>query len=194
MPPHFDYGCTSWYPLMSKVLKTKLQIAQNKCKRFRLKLLPLSHISPSHFRKINWLPVERRVELCSSTNIFKHWKGIAQSYQNEMFMPLLNNYNARSQVALNIPLCRTTKGQKSMPFFGPKIWNKLSTNIKAAGTIASLTQPLKFLVSCKSAQYFFDFSFFYYYFCYSFIYLIFDSWLFFTIFLWVHTSRGTQMK
>ena len=56
-----------------------------------------------------------------------------------MFMPLLNNYNARSQVALNIPLCRTTKGQKSMAFLGPKIWNKLSTNIKAAGTIASLT-------------------------------------------------------
>ena len=26
---HFDYGCTSWYPLLSKSLKTKLQIAQN---------------------------------------------------------------------------------------------------------------------------------------------------------------------
>ena len=28
--PHFDYGCTSWSPLLSKTLKTKLQIAQNK--------------------------------------------------------------------------------------------------------------------------------------------------------------------
>ena len=27
----FVYGCTWWYPLLSKVLKTKLQIAQNKC-------------------------------------------------------------------------------------------------------------------------------------------------------------------
>ena len=46
--PHFGYGCKSWYPLFSKALKTKLQIAQNK-----LFLLgaPTGHISPSHFRK-----------------------------------------------------------------------------------------------------------------------------------------------
>ena len=30
------------------------------------------HISPFHFKKINWLPVERRVELCSSTTAFKY--------------------------------------------------------------------------------------------------------------------------
>ena len=29
--PHFDYGCKSWYPLLSKALKTKLKVAQNKC-------------------------------------------------------------------------------------------------------------------------------------------------------------------
>ena len=51
--PHFDYGCTSWYPLLSKALKTKLQIAQNKCIRFCLELPPQGHISPSHFRKMN---------------------------------------------------------------------------------------------------------------------------------------------
>ena len=32
--PHFDYGCTSWYPVLSKTLKIKLQFAQNKCIRF----------------------------------------------------------------------------------------------------------------------------------------------------------------
>ena len=51
----------------SKALKTKLQIAQNKCICFSLELPPHGHTSPSHFRKINWLPVERRVELCTST-------------------------------------------------------------------------------------------------------------------------------
>ena len=25
--PHFDYGCTSWYPVLAKALKTKLKIA-----------------------------------------------------------------------------------------------------------------------------------------------------------------------
>ena len=74
------------------------------------------HISPSHFRKINWLPVEHRVELCTSTTVFKYWKGIAPSYLNDMFMPSLNNYNTRLQMAFDIPLCRTNKGQKVCHF------------------------------------------------------------------------------
>ena len=106
---HFDYGCTSWYPLLSKVLKTKLQIAQNKCIHFCLELLPRGHISPSHFRKINWLPVERRVELSISTTVFKYWKGIAPSYLNDMFMPSLNNYNTRSQMALDVEQIKDKK-------------------------------------------------------------------------------------
>ena len=53
----------SIYLYTSKALKNKLHTVQNKCIRFCLKLPPRSHLSPSHFRKINWLPVERRVEL-----------------------------------------------------------------------------------------------------------------------------------
>ena len=32
--PHFDYGCSSWFPLLKKNLKRKLQKTQNKCIRF----------------------------------------------------------------------------------------------------------------------------------------------------------------
>ena len=60
--PHFDYGCSSWFPPLKKNLKLKLQKAQNKCIRFCLNLRPRSHINPPHFRKINWLPVSDRVE------------------------------------------------------------------------------------------------------------------------------------
>ena len=112
--PYFDYECTSWYPLVSKLLKTKLKIVQNKCIRFCFKLPLRGHINPSYFRKINWLPVESRAELrtsTTSTTVFKYWKGITPSYLNDMFMRLLNNYNIRSKTVLDIPLCRTIKGQ-----------------------------------------------------------------------------------
>ena len=128
--PHFLYGCTSWYPLLCKALKTKLQIAQNKCIRFCLEIPPRCHINPSHFKKINWLSVKRRVELCTSTTFFKYWKRIAPSYLKDMFMPSLNNSNTRSQKELDMSLCRTIKGQNSMSLFGPKIWYKLSLKIK----------------------------------------------------------------
>ena len=42
-------------------------------------------------------------------------------------------------MALDIPLCRTIKGQNSMSFLGPKIWNKVSSKIKAAATTSSFT-------------------------------------------------------
>ena len=64
--PHFDYGCTSCYPFLSRALKTELQIAQNKWIRFWLELLSRGHINPFHFRKINLLPVEIGVELCTA--------------------------------------------------------------------------------------------------------------------------------
>ena len=46
-------------------------------------------------------------------------------------------------MALDIPLFRTNEGQKSMLFLGPKIWNKVSSNIKTAATTSSFTHRLK---------------------------------------------------
>ena len=59
-------------------------------------------------------------------------------------------------MALDIPPCRTNKGQKCMSFLGPKIWNMLSSNIKAAATTASFTHSLKkkFLKNCNSEQFY----------------------------------------
>ena len=62
--PHSDYGCSSWFPLLKKKLKLKLQKAQNQYIRFSLNLPPRSHIDPFLFRKINWLPVNDRGEYC----------------------------------------------------------------------------------------------------------------------------------
>ena len=59
-------------------------------------------------------------------------------------------------MTLDAPLCRINKGQKSMSFLGPKIWNMLSSNIKAAATTASFTHSLKkkFLKNCNSEQFY----------------------------------------
>ena len=112
-----------------------MQIVQDKFSCFCLELTPRGHINSLHFWKTNWLPVERRAELCTSTTVFKYWKEIAQSY--------VNNYNTRSHMALDIRLCRGNKGQKSMSFIGPKIWNKVSSVIKTAVTTSFFANHLK---------------------------------------------------
>ena len=106
-------------------------------------VLSRGNINPPHFRKTNWHPIERRVELCTSNTVFKFRKGIAQSHLNDMFKPSLNNYNTRSQMALDIPLFRRIERQKSMSFLGAKIRNKLSANIKTAATTNSFMHHLK---------------------------------------------------
>ena len=60
--PYFYYGCSSWFPLLKKVLKIKLKKARNKIIRFCLNLPRRSRIDSSHFRKLNWLPVTDRIE------------------------------------------------------------------------------------------------------------------------------------
>ena len=60
--PHFDYACSTWYPNLNVKLKKTLQIMQNKCIRFYLKLDKMHHISEEDFKTINWLPVDQRVQ------------------------------------------------------------------------------------------------------------------------------------
>ena len=78
--PHFDYGCSSWFPLFKKNLKLRLQKALHKCIHFCLSLPPISHINPSQFRKINRLPVSDRLEYCIANTVLKYWNVIVPGY------------------------------------------------------------------------------------------------------------------
>lgn len=51
---YLDYACTSWYTGITKGLKDKLQICQNKLIRVILKLHPRSHLLPDHFSSLGW--------------------------------------------------------------------------------------------------------------------------------------------
>ena len=141
--PHFDSGCSSWFPVLKKILKLKLQKAQSKCTRFCLNLPPRSHIDSSHFRKTNWLPVSDRVEYCTANTVFIYWNGIVPGYIHEMFKPLLCRYSTRLQMALDIPLRKINTGQKSLSFLGPKIWSKIDRNIKNVRTSSSFMHAFK---------------------------------------------------
>ena len=69
--PHFDYACPAWYPYLTEKMKKKIQITQNKCIRFCLRLDKMHHISEGDFRLINWLPTNKIVDQCIKTITFK---------------------------------------------------------------------------------------------------------------------------
>ena len=141
--PHFDYRCSSWFPLLKENLKLKLQKAQNKCIRFSLNLPPRSLINPSYFRKINWLVVSDRVEYCIANTVYKYWNRTVPGYIHEMFKPSHCRYSTRSQMAFDIPRQKTNTGQKSLSFFGPKIRSKIGPSIKTVRTSSSFMHAIK---------------------------------------------------
>ena len=112
-----------------------LQTTQNKCIQYCLDLPSRSHISGTHFKK--------RVELSTETSVYKYWNRLAPSYFNDLFTPSLNRYNTRSQMALDIPLRKTALGQKNISFLGPKIWSKISNDLKVVKTTNFFTHGLK---------------------------------------------------
>lgn len=72
--PHFDYASTVWYPNLTKVLKKKLQFAQNKCVRFCLQKSSRSHVGATDFKEINWLPVGERFKVCVNNHAYKFFR------------------------------------------------------------------------------------------------------------------------
>ena len=59
---HFDYACSFWYLGLSKVLKNKLHVTQNKIIRFVLNMDSRAHLGSEVFKSLGWLPVSKRVD------------------------------------------------------------------------------------------------------------------------------------
>ena len=85
--PHIDYVCIAWCLNLTKKLKDELQVKQNKCSRFCLKLKCKGHISNEHFEKLNWVPVNQRFKQCVTSTVFKFVQNKFPSYMNEDFRP-----------------------------------------------------------------------------------------------------------
>ena len=56
---------------LSKLLKQRLQVTQNKIIRFVLKIDPMFHVDDNELKNIGWLPVSRRVDQIILNDVFK---------------------------------------------------------------------------------------------------------------------------
>ena len=121
--PQFDYAFTAWYPIVTKKLKDKLQVTQNKCIRFCLKLQWREHILNEHFQKLNWLPINRRFKQCVTSTVIKFVQNKCLPYMNEVFRPAENiRINTRnSYLKLSHPFRKNSTGQNSLSYSEPAI-------------------------------------------------------------------------
>ena len=143
--PHFDYACSAWYPNLNQSLKKKLQVAQNKCIRFCLKLNNRSHIGNEEYNRINWLNVNDRFEQCCCSHVFKFINKKSPSYMNDIFQKAdtMRNNTRSSFLRLKQPFRKTNQGQNCLSYVGPSIWNKLSEKVKKTANLNTFKHNLK---------------------------------------------------
>ena len=113
---HFDYACSFWYMGISKLLKNRLQVTQNKITRFVLKMYPSSHVGANEFKSIGWLPVSRRVDQIILNHVFKIKSGQSAQYMAENFIQAssLHSYGTRLRESGNFSIPKVKSfGKKS---------------------------------------------------------------------------------
>ena len=130
---------------MVSSFKDKFKASKSSKQMYSLLLRYTSEISyrSISLQKINSLPVSNRVKYCIANTVFKYWNGIVPAYIHKMFKPSLCRYGPRSQMALDISLRKTNTGQKSLSFYGPKIWSKIGPCIKIVTTLSSFMHGFK---------------------------------------------------
>ena len=143
--PHFDYACAAWYPNLNKKYKNKLQVLQNKCIRFCLRLDNREYIRTEHFDMINWLPIDQRFKQCLSTSVFKFFSKMCPQYMKEIYKTTNQNNTVTRNYFLKLfqPLRTKALSQKYLPYLGSFIWNGLPDDSKLSNNVNTFKHNVK---------------------------------------------------
>ena len=83
-------------------------------------------------RQLNWLPVKQMLHLKDAVMTYKCVYGLAPLYLSVKLTKRSNIHsrNTRKRDSLNIPLFRTTAGQRTFQYRAASIWNNLDSQMK----------------------------------------------------------------
>ena len=109
-----------------------LQTVQNYAARMSiLEQVKFDHVTPI-LKQLQWLPVERQLEVRDATMVFKCLNGLASSYR--FVSSLIADRKCTTETlgigtCLHRPLCRTAAGQRAFTFRSQRLWNSLPVRV-----------------------------------------------------------------
>ena len=89
------------------------------------------------------MPIDKRVEQCIGTLVYKYFQKKVPSYIEDIFIPKVSKYNIRNPDMLTRPLCKTSNGQKAISFMAPKIWADIPRKVKEKESITAFKHEFK---------------------------------------------------
>ena len=143
--PSFDYGCMVWGKTKSSNIDRLIKL-QKRAARIILKA-DIMTSSKHMFTVLNWLPFDRRVDYHTCIMVYKALNKQTPEYISELLVKTSDTHslNLRSNTNddLKIPRSYTQYFDKSFSVCGPKLWNKLPTDIKRSKSLEIFKRKLK---------------------------------------------------
>jgi len=109
----FDYCSSTWYPGLTKTLKQKLQICQNKVVRFILNFGNRHHVGPDQLHRLNWVDTCHRVTQLRLNHVHSIYYEYGPSYLMGNFTKLSSVHKYRVLKSIKI---RTKCGKISLKY------------------------------------------------------------------------------
>ena len=102
------------------------------------------HITPV-LKSLHWLPVRFRINFKVLLLVFR-LNGLGPPYLSDLLLPYRPSRTLRSSGTglLTIPQVRSkTHGEAAFSYYGPRLWNSLPENLRAAETVDVFKKRLK---------------------------------------------------
>ena len=142
---YFDYACSSWYAGLTKTLKNKLQVTQNKVVRFILDLEQRASVNNHVLERAKMLCVNDRVKQLRLNHVYNIVHGTAPQYMFYNFTYVNQTHVHNTRASRYNFMQPPIRGKENGSFFinAIKDWNSLPDNVKGERSKVNFKGSLK---------------------------------------------------